>query len=193
MELLLPPRPFRAAPSSPGSSFLFCAAMRAMVQDRRARQGPAPDPTPCILDKRVYASTFSSGVGACWWIPAGGEVLLCYSLCRGSRFLGSGRVPRCLESVHFFHGMLAQGPAGGRRLALRHHPDSVVVRLHAVALRCFQGTLSLVAPGFWDLCVSWARAPLCGSSCRLWSGPVCFVSRSSSGSFWEFRAAAMVQ
>ena len=37
MELLLPPRPFGAAPSSPGCSLLFYAAMRAMVQVRQPR------------------------------------------------------------------------------------------------------------------------------------------------------------
>ena len=62
MELLLPPRPFRAAPLFPGNSLLFYAAMRAMVQDRRARQGPAPDPTPYVLDKQDCASTSCSGV-----------------------------------------------------------------------------------------------------------------------------------
>ena len=112
MELLLPPRPFWAVPSSPGSSLLFYVAMRAMVHVRRARQGPAPNPVPYTLDKRVYTSSFSWGVGACWWMPSGGEALLCYSLCRGFRFLGSGRVPRCLR---FLHDILAQPADAGWR------------------------------------------------------------------------------
>ena len=62
MELLLPPRPFWAAPPSPGSSLLFYAAMRATVQDRRARHRPAPDPTPYGLDNQDCASTSCSGV-----------------------------------------------------------------------------------------------------------------------------------
>ena len=61
---------------------------------------------------------FPRGSGLAGGFQQGGELLLCFSLCRGSRFLGSGRVPRCLLSVRFFHGMLAQGPASGRRLAL---------------------------------------------------------------------------
>ena len=50
MEPLLPPHPFRAAPSSPGGSSLFDVATRAIVHVRRARQGPAPDPTLHVQD-----------------------------------------------------------------------------------------------------------------------------------------------
>ena len=76
-ELLLPPRPFRAAPSSPASLSLFHLVTRAMVHVSRARQGPAPDPTPYVLDKHDYASTSSTRARACWWIPAGGKARLC--------------------------------------------------------------------------------------------------------------------
>ena len=111
------------------------------------------------------------------------KVLLCYSLCRGFRFLGSGRVPRCLESVRFFHGMLAQGPADGRRLALM--ASSSFCR-SSVARCC-----SKVFPRYVVARGSWVLGPMC----LLGSGPPCvghlvvfgpvpcrFVSRSFQ--FW---------
>ena len=90
---------------------------------------------------------------------AGGEVLLCYSLCRGSRFLGSGR---CLESVRF-QGMLAQGPAGGRRLALM--ASSSFCR-SSVARCC-----SKVFPRYVVARGSWVLGPVCllGSGPPVWA------------------------
>ena len=62
------------APPSPGSSLLFYAAVRAMVQDRRARHRPAPDPTcsPRAGQAGLRFNVLLWGFGACWWIPAGG-------------------------------------------------------------------------------------------------------------------------
>ena len=118
MELLLPPRPFRAAPSSLGSSSLFYVATRAMVRVRRARQGPAPDSIPYILDKRVYTSTFSSGVGACWWMPAGDCVCPRVLLCAVSRSCTPLYVPPWLGWLRFVQSNGFSGVADGCQLAL---------------------------------------------------------------------------
>ena len=100
--------------------------------------------------------------------------------------------------IHFavdlaFLGLVAclagSGPSGGRRLALM--ASSSFCR--SSVARCS----SKVFPRYVVARGSWVLGPVCllgsGPLCRLWSRPVCFVSRSSSGSFWEFRAAAMVQ
>ena len=70
-------------------------------------------------------------------------------------------MPRCLQSVRFFHGMLAQGPAGGRRLALM---ASSSFSRSSVA-RCCSKVFPrhVVARGSWVL----------GPVCLLGSPPPC--------------------
>ena len=92
-----------------------------------------------------------------------GEVLLCGHFCR--QFLSNtpGRVPRCLEWVRYSLDYLGQGPAGGRRLALRVSPsirDSTFARCrfssfvrYGVA-RCSCGVCVCVGSfccAFWEL------------------------------------------
>ena len=62
------PSPIRGAPSSCATSLWYVYDLRTMVQVRRVRRGPGAD----------HASTSSSLLKACWWIPAGEEVQLCY-------------------------------------------------------------------------------------------------------------------
>ena len=67
----------QGTPSSCTTSSWYVYVMRTVVQVRRVRQGPPPDPMPFVRYKMGYASTSSSLLGACWCIPAGEEVLLC--------------------------------------------------------------------------------------------------------------------
>ena len=145
--------------------------MRTIVQVRR------------VLYKVYSAPSSSSLARTCWWIPAGGEPLLCYSFCRCSRFLGYSLVPRCLVWVRFVHGSLVQGPAGGRRLALM---ASSSFSRSSVA-RCCSKLFPryVVARGFWGLepVFLLVSGLPCGSSCRLWVCPGCAVSGSCLDSF----------
>ena len=62
----------RSALSPCTTSSWYVYVMRTMVQVRRVRWGPPPDPMPFVLYKMPYASTSSSLLGA-----SGEEVLLC--------------------------------------------------------------------------------------------------------------------
>ena len=190
MELWLPPTPCRGAPSSCSTCSRYVYFMRAMVQVRRVRWGQPPDPVPSVLFKAAYASSSSTCSGACWWIPAGGEVLLCGHFCRQCLSNAPCRVPRCLKWVRHSLDNLGQGPAGGRQLALRVSPsvcDSTFARCRFSSFARYG-----VARCSWGVCVGsfcWSRASPCGSPGGLLGVPcpllpcqfhlLCFLGASS--------------
>ena len=126
-----------------------------------------------------HASSSSACSGACWWIPAGGEVLLCGHFSRLFLSNTPGRVPR------YFLDYLGQGPAGGRRPPLRVSPS---IRDSAFVSCRFS---SFVRYGVdrcsWGVCVGsfcWSRAPRVGLLvvslglslvCRVLSCPAGFI------------------
>ena len=72
--------------------FLWLSAALLCYEDDGKRPpvhwGHSSGPTPFVLGKCVYASSFPPRVTACWWIPAGDKVRLCGHLCVTSRFGG---------------------------------------------------------------------------------------------------------
>ena len=95
MELWLPPTPLSGMPLLRLLFQLYTCALRG----RWYRS--AASVVPYVLVKTVDASTSRSGVRACWWIPTGGTVLLCWHSCIVSDFKVSRCGNCCIDWLRF--------------------------------------------------------------------------------------------